>query len=574
VAGLLLVGQTPAPNPSPAAASPAAKNAPEMSTVNAAATFSSRVNMVMVPVVVRDSQGRPVGNLKPEDFQLFDKGKPQQIARFSVERPAEPVLPANVGEDEKEIARPPTAGAAAVPERFLAYVFDDVHLNASDLLFVRRAADRHLAELGEPSTRVAIFTISGITRLDFTEDRQEARRKLEELMPRPPVAASPEDCPQVSYYLADKILNRHDDQALQIMIQEALTCMPSSGDQQADLQAATQATNSAVFRMLNLGENDARVTMLTLGDIVRRMSAAPGSRNVILLSPGFYLTSALRWAEGELLDRAIRANVTMNSLDARGLYTVIPGGDASQKGFRTGIGSGMQAMLQTETASAETSVMAELAFGTGGGFFRNHNDLQQGLKQLTRQPEFIYLLGFSPQNLKMDGSYHALRVALKNLKGFDIQARGGYYAPDHTVDPAEAAKQEIQEAFFSRDELQDIPVDLHMQFFKSSDITAKLNVMAKLDVRQLRFRKADERNSNQLTVVAGVFDRNGNYVAAVQQIVDMRLRDQTLATAQSSGITIRTSLDVTPGSYLVRLVVRDAEGQQMAARNGVIEIPY
>ena len=64
-----------------------------MSSREAPVTFSSRVNLVLVPVVVRDNQGHAIGTLKQDDFQLFDKGKLQTITRFSVEKPAAPVHP-------------------------------------------------------------------------------------------------------------------------------------------------------------------------------------------------------------------------------------------------------------------------------------------------------------------------------------------------------------------------------------------------------------------------------------------------------------------------------------------------
>jgi hypothetical protein len=116
-------------------------------------------------------------------------------------------------------------------------------------------------------------------------------------------------------------------------------------------------------------------------------------------------------------------------------------------------------------------------------------------------------------------------------------------------------------------------VELHTQFFKSSDVNAKLSVLARIDVRQLRFRKADGRNLDILTVASGLFDRNGNYVTGMEKTVDMHLRDETLAVKLNSGITVRSGFDVAPGSYFVRVVVRDAEGQKMAALNGAVEIP-
>src|SRR5450631_1306564 len=73
-----------APPPEQAPAKPTA----EMATHDEPALFKARVNLVMVPVVVRDKKGNAVGSLKQEDFQLFDKGKPQYIARFSMEKVA------------------------------------------------------------------------------------------------------------------------------------------------------------------------------------------------------------------------------------------------------------------------------------------------------------------------------------------------------------------------------------------------------------------------------------------------------------------------------------------------------
>src|SRR5690242_10949129 len=81
---LLFAVQIPAQAPDSPETPP--KNAPEMTTESSAPTFSTRVNLVMVPVVVRDNQGRAVGSLKEEDFQLADKGKLQLITRFSIER--------------------------------------------------------------------------------------------------------------------------------------------------------------------------------------------------------------------------------------------------------------------------------------------------------------------------------------------------------------------------------------------------------------------------------------------------------------------------------------------------------
>jgi hypothetical protein len=154
-----------------------------------------------------------------------------------------------------------------------------------------------------------------------------------------------------------------------------------------------------------------------------------------------------------------------------------------------------------------------------------------------------------------------------------VQARRGYWAPNHAMDTAEAAKEELREDVFSREEIRGIPVDLHTEFFKSSEDKAELTVTALLNPDSLRFQKAAERNNDTVTVVTGVFDGNGNYVAGIQRVVQLHLRDQTLTALRSAGISVEETFTVRPGRYLVRLVVQDAGGQTTAARNEGVEIP-
>jgi hypothetical protein len=337
---------------------------------------------------------------------------------------------------------------------------------------------------------------------------------------------------------------------------------------------AQNVTRSTASRVISLGERDARLALTVIEAALRRLSAVPGDRTLVLVSAGFFMEEDLRDEESGIMDRAIRENVRISALNARGLYALVPGGDASSNtpaGGTTVLN--LKTQYQRDSALAEEDVLAELANATGGRYFHNNNDLKAGLDQVAASPEFVYLLGFSPQNLKLDGAYHSLKVSLRNSRGLDLQARRGYYAPKHLPDPEEDAKREVQEALFSRDELQDIPVELHMQFFKTADISANLAVLARVSVKNLRFRKTEGRNRDNLIVLSGLFDRNGNYITGTQKTIELRLLDPTLEKLLNSGITVRTNFDVAPGSYVIRLVVRDSEGQTMAARNGVVDIP-
>ena len=138
--------------------------------------------------------------------------------------------------------------------------------------------------------------------------------------------------------------------------------------------------------------------------------------------------------------------------------------------------------------------------------------------------------------------------------------------------PRSRPKLAIQDAVFSQEQLSEIPVQLHTQFFKPDEDDAKLSVLVHMDVRHFHFRKADGRNNDDVTVVSAIFDRNGNFISGTQKVVQMHLKDETLESRVNSGVTLKSSFDVKPGRYIVRLVVRDADGQ-LAAQSSAVEIP-
>ena len=574
----IATAQTPDPQHSPANTA-AASTGTEMSTHDAPATFSTKVNLVTVPVVVRDSRGKAIGNLKQEDFQLFDRGKQQTITRFQVEKVGEHIAPPVVATkgDAAETAEPGTSPAVApIAEHFVAYLFDDVHTANSDLMAARNAADRHIDATLDARSRAAIFTTSGQGNLDFTDDRIALHNALARLMSRPMSTAGL--CPDISYYVADLIVNKGDINALQTAGAMALnTCLQIPAKTQQDLQQAAKEaetiSRNTAMQIITVNDRDSRLAMLTLRDAVRRLAVAPGDRTLVMVSGGFFLSDDRRSDEMDIMDSAIRANVRISALNARGLYTPsIADASLGTRALPPAVMGQLQQFERADEAQAE-EILQELTDATAGRYFHNNNDLAAGFAQLTAPPEFVYMLGFSPQNLKTDGKFHALKVRLANGHGLDVQARRGYFAPRHADDPQEDAKREIQEAMFSRDEMQDMPLDLHMQFFKTSESTANVTVLAKVGIRALQFRKADGRNNDNLTFSSGLFDRNGNFVTGKQRVLEMRLLDTTLEKLQATGITVRTNFDVPPGSYVVRLVVRDSEGRAISARNGVVEIP-
>jgi hypothetical protein len=116
-----------------------------------------------------------------------------------------------------------------------------------------------------------------------------------------------------------------------------------------------------------------------------------------------------------------------------------------------------------------------------------------------------------------------------------LLVRRGYWAPKHAEDALAASKQEIENAVFSRDEIHNLPVEMHTQVLKAGS-EAKLNVLTSVDLKLIHLRKADDRNRNDLTIVAAVFDANGNFIAGAQKIpqASSSRRDRAEAGAKAS----------------------------------------
>jgi VWFA-related protein len=576
---LSLHAQTPQGSPSPAqqpATTPDSGTAPaataEVVTRDSAATFKVRVNLVLLRVVVRDQNSKVVENLKKEDFLLFDNRKPQTISTFSLETPLSHTVPVVTVSDQPDtdaVEKNPSV-VAALPQRFVSLLFDDLHLAMEDAVTVRVAAGKMFDSMAA-SDRVSIVTTSGQFSQEFTSDHELLKKSLNQIIARPLHDSGFHDCPEVTYYQGDLIENKNDSQALAVATEDAVQCA-FNGDE-TKVALARSMASSAAARAVSNGDAVSDHTYRHMEDALRRLTGMPGQRKLVFISPGFIISSLLS-DRVDIIDRSNRAGVVIDTVDARGLYTPDVMGDIAsppRDSFRT---AGHKASYRVQAQSAQNEILDDLALGTGGTFFHNRNDLDVALREAVAAPAASYLLGFSPQNLKLNGSFHTLKVSLAGKQKFNIQARRGYYAPRTLKTPEETAKQEIQEAVFSQEEIRDLPVDLQTQYFRKDQTEVRLSVLAHFDLKSVKFRKVDGRNHDDVTLATVIFDENGNFVTGGEKVLEMKLLDKTLERLDRSGITVKSSFDVKPGTYLVRLVVRDKEGELMAARNGAVVIPY
>ncbi len=546
--------------------------------VEPAFKLQSERNLVMVRVVVRDAKGATVDSLREEDFQLFDRGKVQTILSFSLEKPA-----AKTAAKPAEI--PPEAQAQAEatgespapplsPLRFLALYFDDVHTSFEGLARTRDAADHYLAGAIQPGDRVGVFTVSGQKQLGFTADFSQVHQALFALQRRP-IAPKVRLCVDIPPYEAYLIFNQHDSQALDVATDEAYHACFSQIPLPTGWQVAQQDAQTEASEVFAMAEEESRAVLRGIEGVIRHLAQLPGQRSMIIVSDGF-LTDTLTYELSELIDRALRLHVILNAYDARGLYADAGILQASEKAPATSSGAlvGRKGNYLRTSATLEASGMWTLAAETGGVFFQNSNDYEGGFRRTAALPDSYYVLAFSPQNLKLDGSFRPLRVKLVIASGLIVQARKGYFAPRKPDDPAAQEKEEIREAVFSQDETHELPIDVHTQYFMKTESDAQIAVLTRIDLHPLHFRKQENRNLDTLIFVTAVFDRDGQLVTGQQKSLDLRLQDSTLEKYLQTGITVRTKFDVKPGTYLVRAIVRDSESGQISGLNRTVEIPY
>ncbi|HEY4839928.1 MAG TPA: VWA domain-containing protein [Candidatus Acidoferrales bacterium] len=542
-------------------------------------TVRVKSNLVEVPVVVRDDHGKIISGLQKDSFEVEDRGKKQTISFFSVETAPRATAPmaseANPAQPDGTV--PPVATTAARP-RYVAFYFDDFNMPEGDLTYARIAAEKFVRESMQAGDKAGIFTTSTSESVTtFTDDKQRLLATLAALRTHQKRPENRNSCAKIGPYQAYLIMqfwNTHSD-ALDLALAEC-HCISSSNTRNQSTPKCVNDIRTQAQETLALSEQYSQNTLGIIGDVVVYLAKMPGRRMLLLTSSGF-LTQTLGPQQEKVIKAALRGEVVINSLDARGLYAELPGGELSE-GPPTVVPGNFMA-YRDQLMSTQNKVFADplaaMADETGGRFFHNNNDLGEGMREIASVPEISYVLGFEPDNVKADGGFHDLKVKLVSAHGLSVEARRGYFAPapptKAEIDSAEKLER-LDRQVLGTESVTDVPAELSTQSAEVASGGSELKVMVHVDVHGLPFKTQKERRVERLIFVTALFDTENRFLVGVQQVMDLSLKDATLAQLSSTGLTANLSMQPPPGTYRLREVVQETGSGHIAALNKTVEI--
>jgi VWFA-related protein len=556
--------------------------------------LKSEVNLVLVRVVVRDSQGHPVTGLKKEDFKLFDRGKEQTIAQFDEVPGAESAAmqQSSARQTDQQQNSPHAAAISSDPARLVAFYFDDLDAQQASLMQARDAAAKFIATNLQPTDKVAIFSSEKML-TDFTADRTQVDQAIAQLNGSSGPGHAVRRCPDLSVYQAQELLRDNDyfhSSAWQLADAEYKQC--SGLDPDPKVLPNVNLIKSMAQSLVGEAQARTRANLQQFEQVTRYVAHLPGQRTILLISPGF-LSSEEQHQLDRIIDEALRSQVVINALDPKGLALLMRQQDPSRRTIATTEGAlNSSYTLDSAQAAQSGDVLTELTEGTGGRFFHNSNDLAAGFASLAGHPD-EYTLAFSPRDLKRDGKFHELKVTLATKqKGVTISARRGYFAkgdnqanaelPEtavitpvpqaskpaastatpQTSPQAEQMDSSVRQAILATTDSTDLPIGIDLHTGTDSH---EISVLIHLDASALPFRKEGDHSLDTVTVAVAIFNVDGKAGLIKQRSAKLNLTPAQLSYLDAKGIEVAFNFAREAGAHRIRAVVTESEQHKVGS---------
>ena len=535
---------------------------------NQAFTFTFRVpvDVVVVNATVTDKSGKPVKDLKAEDFKIFEDGKPQTIHTFALETYRAVQEPARSPAREQPSEKGETTTQSTSP-RFFCLAIDDLNSPVMDQFYRSiEAMKQFINDQILPGDLAMIYAISGRAELPFTSEKQSLLQYLSGLYKKLNLAGSNIGaCPPMTDLQAYRIvMGINDSISLPVAMSDYCNCgvCPNENLKEQVLSAARQQYEA--------GRHYRRVALASLRQLAQSIRHFEGKKSVILFSPGF-LGEDVHYEIQELVDRSLRSGVVFNAIDVRGLYTV--GFEASDRvGGADGTLLGQKLSLLGSSKSMQADPLEQIALDTGGIFFHNNNDLYAGMKQVVERESYSYVLTYASSNVHSVGRYHKIKLE-GSRPGLEVSYRKGYYEPKEEISYESRRKEDIQEAMWAPGNVNQIPIQISHEFYQLEDHRYQLSLTTRVDLRRVKFQLEEERHKNLVNLVVMVLDEKGQYIDGVQKNVEFILTDASYGQLLNYGMTLKLEIAVPPGRYQVKSVVREGVQTKMGSLTKMVEVP-
>jgi len=518
---------------------PPAPPTPNKNVPGGKATIRSTVSLVEIDVQITGRDGKPVKGLKQEQFSVTEDGKAQKISTFEYSD-IEQIETAGSG-DTAPITVP--LGTVSTPEEIKAVVrdhrmivlfFDLTSLQAEDLLRSTRAAQKYLQEQMTPADLVAIVAFGNTLKVvaNFTNNRDLLKLSIDALVPGHEAALA---------QLADAATAANGETAVT-----------------EDTGAAFTADDTE-FNVFNTDRKLAAVEALC-----EVLENVPGKKSIVQFTSG--ITQTGEENRSELIaatNAANRSNVSIYTVDSRGLLTATPGGDASV-GASGGnaLFTGATVVSQSQARQDSRETLATLAGDTGGRSFFDVGDFGKVFQSVQNDTSGYYLVGYYSTNAATDGAWRRIHVKIDSLPpGSHIRAREGYYAAKNFgVFTTEDRERQLENAFDSDNPEVDLPVVVETAHFRLNANQIFVPIAAKLAPSALQWAKKRGSQETSFDFAAEVRDAKSNrVVGALRDTISVKIDAGHFQDVQQHALLYQGGIILSPGEYKLKFLARENE---------------
>jgi VWFA-related protein len=497
-------------------------------------TFTANSNLVIVDVTVQDKSGRPIDGLKPADFAVFEDGKPQKIAVFEFQKLSEePEPPPKVAlADQLKLPEAPkTAITAEKPgqvqyhdKRLMVFYLDFSSMGIPEQLRAQEAALDYAAKHITKDDLVAILLYTSQVQVltDFTADRDVINGILK---------------------------------ALPIGEMSELAGLADTNDTNGEDTGAAFVADETEFNIFNTDQK-----LAAIEQAARMLAPLPEKKALLYFSAGVNKTGIDNQAQLEAtINAAVKANLAIYPIDARGLMSDPPGGDASHAASRgTGIYNGAVYNQQRATINDSQETLSTLAADTGGKAFFDSNDITAGIVQAQQQMRSYYLLGYYTSNPAQDGKYRKITVKLTNSMSAKLEHRKGYYASKVWGKlNGQEKEQQLKEALSAGDPATDLPLALQVDYFRVAPTSYFVPVSIKIPGSVVALAAKGGASATQFDFAGQIQDEQHAVAGNVRDNITIRLDKDNAVKAVQKSFQYDAGFTLEPGRYRLKFVVRE-----------------